>query len=228
MYAAYTKSVEEQSISLIFTRPVAWSCRRIIFLCPDRYFKYCFSCFIPSIILCFNFVHPRITSSYVFPNIYHLNNIYFLHFDQMQRLQISYKGMILEKSSLNLLENFKKGYCLACSYVQAVHGRISESEQFGEISKIMKVIIHSHVSQGLESPLSTNSSKVVSTWIKNSLQEDQSCTGKTLMVAPFNHELIEYYLSVSNLFQHKLFYYKEVCSVTLDKLLFLIMHISDH
>ena len=106
---------------------------------PLSIFQVLFFLFIPSIILCFNFVHPRITSSYVYPYIYHLDNIYFLHFDQMQRLQISYKGMILEKSSLNLLENFKKGYCLACAYVQAVHGRISESEQFGEISKLWRL-----------------------------------------------------------------------------------------
>jgi hypothetical protein len=36
MYAAYTQSVEEQSISQKFTRLVTWSCRRII-LYPDQH-----------------------------------------------------------------------------------------------------------------------------------------------------------------------------------------------
>jgi hypothetical protein len=159
----------------------------------------------------FLFLSLTLIKDFIFIDFFsfHIITIFYL-FKAMQHLQDSYKGMLLDKISLNLLDNFKKGYCGACAFVQGVHGRISESEQFAEISKIMTSIKDNHKREGLQTTLSLFSCEIISKWVENSLYEDQSCTGKTLMVAPFNHELIEYYISSNNLINYKLYYYKEV------------------
>ena len=134
----------------------------------------------------------------------------FYIFKAMQHLQDSYKGMLLDKISLNLLDNVKKRYCGACAFVQWVHRRISESEKFVEISKIMTSIKDNHKREELQTTLSLFSCEIISKWVENASYENQSCTGMTLMAALFNHELIEYYISSNNLINYKLYYYKEV------------------